>query len=123
MCRTLNIFHRSAVPPGEYYLIANVDDSQGTRYLTEVDESNNAFARAITITKSNIDLEIPEIQYAYTMPGGGSYMDITVSFSFVIMGQLRLPVFMLQPIFLPLHTCCLELCQPAMHRSMDIGAI
>ncbi len=69
-----------AVPPGEYYLIANVDDSQGTRYLTEVDESNNAFARAITITKSNIDLEIPEIQYAYTMPGGGSYMDITVSF-------------------------------------------
>jgi len=69
-----------AATPGEYYIIANVDDRQGTHYLTEVNESNNTFVRPITITKSNIDLEIPIIDYAYSMSGSGNYLNITASF-------------------------------------------
>jgi len=67
-------------PPGEYYIIANVDDIQGSHYLAESDESNNTFAKAITITESDIDLEIPNIDNAYVMPGSPDYLSIMASF-------------------------------------------
>lgn len=70
-----------AIAPGSYYFIAAVDDNNGVHTVTEIDETNNIALKTISITKSDIDLEISEISSAYAYAISGDYVNIDVSYN------------------------------------------
>lgn len=47
-----------AVPEGNYFLLGKADDDQGVSNVDELDETNNTTAAALTITASDIDLDL-----------------------------------------------------------------